>query len=65
MSLQPSVLTVEQAAETLQISRAHAYTMVKAGEIPTVRLGRRVLVPRVALERFLNGDTTTPTTATT
>jgi excisionase family DNA binding protein len=46
-------LSVEEAAEILGISRAFAYKLVKKDELPTVRLGRRVVVPRRALERLL------------
>jgi excisionase family DNA binding protein len=47
-------LTVEEAAQLLGISRAFAYEAVKRGEIPHVRIGRRVLIPRAALERMLD-----------
>jgi excisionase family DNA binding protein len=47
-------LTVEQAAEALGIGRTLAYEAVRRGEIPTVRVGRRLLVPRQALEDFLS-----------
>jgi excisionase family DNA binding protein len=39
-------VTVTQAAVMLGISRTSAYERVRRGEIPTVRLGRRLLVPR-------------------
>jgi excisionase family DNA binding protein len=48
-------LTVEEAAATLGISRAFAYEAVRRGEIPSIRIGRRVLVPQAALARML-GD---------
>ena len=47
-------LTVEEAAATLGISRASAYEGVRRGEIPAIRIGRRVRVPRVALDRLLS-----------
>lgn len=47
-------ISVEEAAEILGISRAFAYKLVKKDELPIVRLGRRVVVPRRALERMLN-----------
>ncbi len=47
-------LTVEEAAASLGISRAGAYEAVRRGEIPAIRIGRRILVPRAALERFLS-----------
>ncbi|AWB90864.1 helix-turn-helix domain-containing protein [Aeromicrobium chenweiae] len=49
----PSV-TVEEAAEVLSLGRASAYAAVKRGEIPTVRIGRRLIVPTSALLRLLD-----------
>jgi excisionase family DNA binding protein len=46
-------LTVNEAANMLGISRGLAYQMVKMGKIPSVRFGKRVLVPRSALEKLL------------
>ena len=46
-------LTVEEAAATLGISRASAYEAVRRGEVPAIRIGRRILVPRIALDRLL------------
>jgi excisionase family DNA binding protein len=48
------VLTVEEAAAALGISRASAYEAVRVGEIPSVRIGRRILVPKSALQRMLD-----------
>lgn len=50
-------LSVEEAAEILGISRAFAYKLVKKDELPIVRLGRRVVVPRRALETMLEVGT--------
>ncbi len=47
-------MTVEEAAVALGISRASAYEAVGRGEIPCIRIGRRILIPKVALERLLN-----------
>ena len=46
-------LTVEEAAKLLGIGRQLAYDRVKTGEIPAIRIGRRLLVPRRALEKLL------------
>ena len=48
------VITVEEAAQLLGISRSFAYEAVQRGEIPLMRIGRRILVPKAALERFLS-----------
>jgi excisionase family DNA binding protein len=50
-----STLTVEEAAKVLRISRASAYAAANDRTLPTVKIGRRLLVPRVALERMLSG----------
>jgi excisionase family DNA binding protein len=47
------VWTVEEAGRLLGISRAHAYELVARGEIPHLRLGRRVVVPKRAIESML------------
>jgi excisionase family DNA binding protein len=46
-------LSVNEATEVLGISRAFAYELVARGELPCLRLGRRVVVPRHALEQLL------------
>jgi excisionase family DNA binding protein len=48
--------TVEEAAVALGISRAFAYDAVRRGEIPAIRIGRRILVPRSALKLLLAGE---------
>ena len=48
------VITVNEAARLLRISRGAAYEAAKRREIPTIRIGRRLLVPLAALERMLN-----------
>lgn len=47
-------LTVEEAAELLGISRAFAYSLVARNELPSLKLGRRVVIPRRALDRLLD-----------
>ena len=45
--------SVEEAGKILGVCRNSAYALAKSGELPTIRLGRRLLVPRDALERLL------------
>jgi excisionase family DNA binding protein len=47
------VFTVEEAARLLGLGRNGCYEAVKRGEIPSVKIGRRLLVPRVALQAML------------
>jgi excisionase family DNA binding protein len=48
------VVTVAEAGEMLGLGRAAAYEAVKRGELPTLRFGRRIVVPRAALLRLLD-----------
>jgi len=49
-------ITVGEAAEMLGISRTSAYLCARRREIPTVRLGRRVLVPVARFMAMLEED---------
>ena len=46
-------ISVERAGELLGISRGLAYAQARGGEIPTIRLGKRLVVPTAALLRLL------------
>jgi excisionase family DNA binding protein len=50
-----NTFTVPEAAEILRISKWAAYEGVKKGELPVIWIGRRCLIPRLALERMLSG----------
>ena len=58
-------LSIDEAAEMLGISRAHAYDLVRRGVLPRLRLGRRVVIPVKALEEFIDAatDRSSPATA--
>jgi excisionase family DNA binding protein len=47
---------VADAAKLLGIGRNQAYEAAQRGEIPCLRIGKRVLVPKAALDRMLAGD---------
>ena len=46
-------ITVPEAAAMLGLSRNFAYELVKQGQLPVIRFGKRLLIPRVALEKRL------------
>ena len=50
-------MTVPEAAEALGIGKNQGYEAARAGQIPTIRIGRRLLVPRAAFERWLEQGT--------
>ena len=55
---QALTITVERAAQLLGISRGLAYELVRRGELPAIRLGRRVVVPTNAIDEMLRDLTT-------
>ena len=52
------VMNVEEVRALLSLSRNAVYEAIARKEIPSIRIGRRLLVPRVQLERMLNGEAT-------
>lgn len=49
-------VSIPEAAMLLGISKNLAYEAAERGEIPTVKIGRRVLVPRAGLHRLLGAE---------
>lgn len=59
-------LTVEEAGELLGIGRSLAYEKAASGELPSIRLGRRLVIPTASLLRLLGRDIeTAPRAAST
>ena len=46
-------ITVPEAAAMLGVSRNFGYELVKQGQLPVIRFGKRLLIPRAALEKML------------
>jgi excisionase family DNA binding protein len=49
-------ISVEEAGRQLGIGRNTAYEAARAGQIPTIRIGKRLVVPVAAFERLLDCD---------
>jgi len=47
------VLSVKEARQQLGLSRGLMYDALRSGQIPSIRIGRRILIPRAGLERLL------------
>jgi excisionase family DNA binding protein len=54
--LERLTLTVPEAAKVLGVSVQTAYTLANRGDIPVLRLGGRLLVKRLELERMLGAE---------
>jgi excisionase family DNA binding protein len=61
----PPTISVEQAGELLGVSRRSAYRAAARGQIPTVRIGPRLLVPTQRLLDLLGFDRPSPTNSYT
>jgi excisionase family DNA binding protein len=48
-------ISIEDAARLLGIGRNNAYEAAHRGEIPTIRIGKRILVLREPLKKLLAG----------
>ncbi len=51
----PLVFSVREAAKRLGVSGSVMYELVHTGEIEHLRVGRRILISKVALEKFIEG----------
>ena len=50
----PTVFTVCEVAKILRIGKISAYQAIARGDVPCIRIGRRILIPRHALELLLS-----------
>ena len=48
------VFSVPEVAKLLGLSRASTYEAVRIGSIPSITIGRRILIPKVALQELLD-----------
>lgn len=53
----PALLRPEEAGHLLSIGRSKIYQLMAAGEIPTVRIGKSVRVPRAGLLAWVERNT--------
>ncbi len=49
------VYAPKELMELFGLSKAAVYQGIERGEIPSIRIGRRILVPKDAVDRLLNG----------
>ena len=59
--LERLVYSVAEAGKLLNLSRGSMYEGVRTGQIPSIKIGRRILVPHAALDRLLEGTGTNNT----
>ena len=47
------VLTVTDVARLVKIGKNNSYDLIKKGDIPAIKLGRKIIVPKNSLIEFL------------
>ena len=50
------VLNAREVQQVLGLSRGSVYQGLASGEIPSIKIGRRILIPCALLERYLHGE---------
>ena len=59
--LEVPLMRPEEVSPFIRLGRSATYEAIARGDVPTVRIGRRVLVPTAALRRLLGIHSTTAT----
>lgn len=49
----PNVLTVREVMDAARCSKSKTYRLIRTGQLPAVRIGRRLLVPRSVIVEML------------
>lgn len=55
-SLDRAVLTVSEVCKVFGLRKSSAYLAISRGQIPSIRIGSQIRVPRDAVERMLKGE---------
>jgi excisionase family DNA binding protein len=55
MTTEPLTLTAEEVSKLLRMGLNQTYAAIQRGEIPSIKIGRRILVPRQRLLAMING----------
>ncbi len=54
--VEPQVYSIKQTQKILNLGRNSVYAAAKSGDIPTIKIRGRLLVPKAALDRMLAGE---------
>lgn len=50
------VYSMQEAAEVLGISKSYMYELARRGEVPTLKLGKRLVVPKEKFIKWINEE---------
>lgn len=51
--VEPKVVSVPTAAIMLGVGRNYAYELCRTNRLPHIKLGRRIVIPKAALDKLL------------
>ena len=49
----PEIMTIAEVAKALRIGKNKTYDLVKAGKLPVLKLGGKIIVPKMCLVSFI------------
>jgi excisionase family DNA binding protein len=55
--MEPLLIRAEEAAKLLGLGRSKVFQMIATGELPVIRMGRSVRVPKAELVRWIESRT--------
>jgi len=61
MKKKSATISVDEAAEVLGVSRGSAYKAAHSGELPTIKIGKRLLILRDKFTQMLTQEISAPT----
>lgn len=53
--MEKRVYSIQEVADALGISHSYAYQLVRSGEIPSLKLGKKRVIPIAKFEQWING----------
>jgi excisionase family DNA binding protein len=56
----PDLLTAREVAEAMRVSTMTVYRLIKAGDLPAIRVGKHLRIRRAELEAYLDARTVAP-----
>jgi excisionase family DNA binding protein len=51
---QPLIYSVEEAARVLRVSRDTTYELLRSGQLRSMKVGRRRLIPAIAIHEYIH-----------
>ncbi len=56
MNVEKATLTVRELSEMLGIGLTTAYGLIKQKQFHTIKVGRKILIPKATVQKWLEGD---------